>query len=297
VSSPSLRTTTCLALCLWASAGYSQPRPTPRRPAPAAPLVAAQTPPLSGSDVVPEVPEGAPDGWDLSRREAVLEHIRAAGLGNPAAGARSVAQALLVGLDPETAAQALDTLAALARPEGSVAVLRFLEHRRPSLRRHAIVAAQAIATRPMARALEDRLGDPDATVRADAAMALAEVGDARSLPRLWSALDRDLTATLHPESGLAHGCVVALARRGGADDVARLVGYLRRAPFAAMADGLRAALARRDLDDALKMRVVRAMADLSTPEVQAFLNQAVEAHRGPSAPWVEFARAAAARIQ
>ena len=39
---------------------------------------------------------------------------------------------------------------ALARPEGSVAVLRCVEHRRPSLRRHAIVAAQAIATRRLA---------------------------------------------------------------------------------------------------------------------------------------------------
>ena len=92
----SSRTTLCLALCLGAAAGHAQPRPTPppRRPATASPLVASQTPSLSGPDTVPELPEGAPDGWDLSRREAVLEHIRAAGLGNPAAGARAVAQAL-----------------------------------------------------------------------------------------------------------------------------------------------------------------------------------------------------------
>jgi len=246
--------------------------------------------------VIP-LPEGPPADWDFSDRAAVLERIRNAGLGNAAVGARTVGQALMTGLDPEAAALALDTLATLARPEGAAAVLRFLEHRRPALRRHAIIAAQALHTRPMARALEARLGDPDGTVRAEAAMALAEIGDAQSTAPLWAAFERDLTATLHPQSGLAHGCAVALGRRGSADDVTRLVGFLRRAPFGAMADGLRAALGRRDLDDAVKLRIVRAMADLSTGEVQAFLNQAVEAHQGPTAPWVEFARTAAARIQ
>ncbi len=243
------------------------------------------------------LPEGPPPGWDFTDRGAVLERIRNAGLGSAAQGSRDLAMALMTGLDPEAAALALDTLATLGRPEGGAAVLRFLEHRRPSLRRHAIVAAQSLASRPMARALEARLSDPDGTVRAEAAMALAEIGDARNVPGLWAAFERDLTATLHPQSGLAHGCAVALGRRGSPADIERLVGYLRRAPFGAMADGLRSALTRADLDNAVKLRIVRAMADLSTGEVQAFLNRAVEEHRGPAAPWVEFARTAAARIQ
>ncbi|MBL8604115.1 MAG: hypothetical protein JNK72_19460 [Myxococcales bacterium] len=278
-----------------AGAQPRRPPAAPQRPTAAAPAAATATP---GRDApMPALSSDPPDDWDLTHREAVLARIRQASLGNAADGARAIGQALLAGLEPDVAAVALDTLAALARPEGSVAVAAFLEHRRPTLRRHAVVAAQAINTRAMARRLEARLGDPDPLVRGDVAAALGEIGDLASMPPLWAALDRDLTATLTAQSPLAHNCALAIGRRGAIADVERLVGYLRRAPFASIAEAFEAALGRRDLDDALKLRIVRAVADVSTPEVQSFLTRIADGYHGRPVAWVEFARTAAGRIQ
>jgi HEAT repeat protein len=176
-------------------------------------------------------------------------------------------------------------------------VLRFLEHRRASLRRHAVAAAQAIHTPELVRALAGKLGDSDEDVRVETATALGEVGDAAVVPALFAAFDRDLETASGPEGGrLAHECARAIARVGTADDVTRLLGYLRRAPFRTMADAMRGAMARRDLPEPLKLRVVSAVGDLATREAREFLNAVVADAHGQETPVVRAARTAAERI-
>ncbi len=253
----------------------------------------AQVAPVAGGDDA-----SVPAWWNLNDSDAVLERMQQAAMGNPQSAARTISAALLHGVEPRVAAYGLHALAGLARPEGSLAVQRFLEHRRPTLRRHAIAAAVAIGGSPLARAVEARVGDPDPTVRADAAMALGDMNERASLTTLFTALDRELGASLRPEgTPLIRGCTHSIARLGSADDVERLVGYLRRAPLASMTEAFEIALSRDNLPESLKARIVNTVGSLATGEARTFLLGAVERYRGRPAPWLDLARTSAQRIQ
>lgn len=290
----STRAATLRAAVVAATLGTSlslgaQPRPRPpARPAPAA----APAQPATGLSHA-----AVPAGWNLDDRDALLQRITQA-TSDPRNGARNIAVVLLHGVEPSVAAAGLDALAVLGRPEGAEAVMRFLDHRRPSLRRRALVAASRIPGGQALRAIEQRLGDPDASVRVEAARTLADVADATAVSALWLALEHDLGRSLEPSgSRFFDACARAIAARGGADDITRLTGLLRRAPFGAVSDALRAAVARNDLPNPLKLSVVRAIADLSTPQAREVLQRIVSEHRGRPAPHVDFARTAAERIQ
>jgi HEAT repeat protein len=200
------------------------------------------------------------------------------------------------------AATALDALAAMGRPEAGPVLERFLEHHRPSLRVHAIDAAGVLHTPSLVRALEARLGDPEPAVRARAAWRLGEVGSRANTARLWLALDRDLSASAAARGNVTtfmHALVVSLARLGAVDDIDRLLTYLRRVPFPAIADGARAVLDRRDVPDPVKIRVVQALGNLGTREAREFLSTWASAQsvgRPNPGPVVAAARTAAGRI-
>lgn len=259
-------------------------RPAPRpRPAPTAPVSTS-------------IPLDPPSGWDLTNPDVLRARISEAA--RRPDGARSIAALLYHGVEPSVAAAGLDALAAMARPESAEVVLRFLDHRRAQLRRRALIAAARIHTPALLRAIDARLGDADASVRGEAARTLADVADARSITTLFTALDQDLSVSLEPEgSALTRGATLAIGSRGTGADLERLVGYLRRAPFPAMAEAIHAAIGRTDLADAVKLRLVRAVIDVATPEAQTFLNRVVEENSRRTLPWVEAARVGAARIQ
>ncbi len=239
-----------------------------------------------------------PAGWEPHHPDAIIQQMQRAVAGNPATASRQISAVLLHGAEPRVAAFGLHSLAAMARPEGSDVVLRFLEHRRPGLRRHAVAAAVAIGGRSMTRALERRLGDPDPDVRGDAATGLGEIGDANSLTQLWLAFERDLESSLHAEgSALLRAAARSIARIGYGTDVDRLIGYLRRAPFRTLTDAFLVTLQRDAINPQLKLRVVNAIGNLATPEAREFLNQFVHNHRGRPNAYVDAARTAASRIQ
>ncbi len=241
---------------------------------------------------------GLPEGWDVNDADGLIEHMQQAAAGAPVAAARNISAALLRGVEPRVAAFGLHALAALARPEGSPAVQRFLEHRRPGLRRHAVAAAVAIGGPELARAVEARVSDPDPDVRGDAAMALGEMGDRAALGTLWAALDRELGASLRPEgTPLIRGCAHSIARLGGADEVERLLGYLRRAPLRSLTEAFEIALARENVPESVKERVVNTVGSLATGEAREFLLRAADGWRGRPTGWVQLARMNAARIQ
>lgn len=261
----------------------------------AAPSAFAQQGPDGASDASVQ---GVPAWWNLSDPDALLQRMQQASVGDPVVASRSISAALLHGVEARVAAFGLDALAALARPEGAAAVQRFLEHRRPTLRRHAIAAAVAIGGAALSHAVEARLGDPDPDVRGDAAMALGEMSARDALPTLWTALDRDLDASMHAEgSPLIRGCAHSIARLGGATEVERLITYLRRAPIRSLTEAFDIALHRADVPDATKLRVVNAMGALSTPDARAFLLAFVSGWRARPTAYVEAARVNAGRIQ
>ncbi len=269
------------------------------------PAVHAHSPAPPGGATSTGAPEGSippidpVNHWDTTDSDELIAHIQRAALGPPGPAARAIAGTLLSGVTPRVAATGLDALGALGRVEGTEAVLRFLDHRRASLRRHAVAAAAGIHSRPLVRALEARLGDGDADVRAEAAAALGDhdVGDHASLAPLWSAFDRDLNAALRPDgSQLAHNACVSIAKIGTVEDIDRLLGYLRRAPFGTMSDAFRAALERQDIPEATKLRIVQSVGDLATIEARAFLLTYANPRGHAPAPLAEAARTAAAHI-
>lgn len=239
-----------------------------------------------------------PAWWDVNDSDALLARMQQASTGDPTAAARNISAALLHGVEPQVASFGLHALAALARPEGALAVQRFLAHRRPGLRRHAVAAAVAIGGTELARAVEARVGDPDPDVRGDAAMAVGDMGDRAGLGTLWTALDRELGTSLRPEgTPLIRGCAHSLARLGSADDVERLLGYLRRAPLRSLTEAFEIALGRDNIPESVKQRVVNTVGSLATGEARDFLVRVADAYRGRPAQWADLARASAARIQ
>ncbi len=239
-----------------------------------------------------------PAWWNMNDSDALLQRMQQAAAGEPAAAARSISAALLHGVEPHVAAYGLHALAALARPEGALAVQRFLSHRRPGLRRHAVAAAVAIGGSTLARAVEARVGDPDVDVRGDAALALGDMGDRAALGSLWTALDRELGTSLRSEgSPLIRGCAHSIARLSSADDIERLLGYLRRAPLQSLTEAFEIALERDNIPDSVKERVVNTVGSLATGEAREFLLRAATNHHGRPARWVDLARANAQRIQ
>lgn len=239
-----------------------------------------------------------PAGWDLSNADDTLARIQRAATGDPRRGTLDIASALLAGVQPHVAAAGLDTLGVLARPESADAILRYLDHRRVSLRRRALIAAARLHTPAMLRAIEVRLGDSDPEVRAEAARTLADVADATSIRALWAAFEREAGTGLGSEgTALLGESARALGARGADQDVERLLTFLRRTPFGAMSRAFEVALRRADVTNPVKVRVVQALAGIATPQARELLTRLVDEHRGRPNPVIEAARTAVSRIQ
>lgn len=277
------RTTLRLALALCAVGGVASAQP--RRPV-------ATTVAMIHPTAEP------PPGWDLSRADDTLARIQRAATGDPRRAALEISSALLAGVEPHVAAAGLDTLGVLARPESADAILRYLDHRRASLRRRALIAAARLHTPAMLRAIDARLGDADPEVRAEAARTLTDVADPTSVRSLWAAFERDAGSGLGSEgSTLLQESARALGARGSAQDVDRLLTFLRRVPFGALTRAFEASLRRADLPDPVKVRVVQAIAGIATPQARELLTRLVDEHRGRPTPTIDAARTAISRIQ
>jgi hypothetical protein len=235
--------------------------------------------------------------------DALVRAIEAAAVVGTPEGAISIARLLGRGVPPRVAAAGLDALGVLARPEAGPIVGRFLSHRRATLRRHAVAAAQAIVAAQTQRdptllaALSARLGDRDERVRIEAATALAEVGGERESTVALIVFERDIEQPHGPQgSPFARELARLLGRAGSVSQVTRLLEFLRRAPLATMADALTLAARRRDLPDPLKLRIVNEVGNLATPGVRAFLSAIADAPREYGVTVSRAARAAADRL-
>jgi HEAT repeat protein len=215
---------------------------------------------------------------------------------NPTA-ARRISQTLLTGPSPTVVVAGLDALAVLGRPEGAPAVLRYMRHRRASIRRHAVAAARAIHSPELLRALIAAIGDPAPDVRTDVVTALSEIGGHGSVALLFTALQRDLDDATRPEGGpLTMPSAVGIGRFGAPDDVRRLLGMLGRAPFGAITAAMRVALRREDLPEPVRLEVVTSIGRLATHDARTFLDGFLADAHGHDDAVVREARAASERI-
>jgi hypothetical protein len=210
---------------------------------------------------------------------------------------RTITAILDQGPSPRVAAAGLDALAALARPDASGTVARYLRHRRASLRRHAVLAARAIHTPELIHGLLTLLGDPDESVRGDVADALSEIGNRSTTEALLVAFERDLNDASGPEGGrMTHPCALAVGRFGAPDEVERLLGFLGRAPFDVLTAAMLLAVRRNDLPSTLKVQIVNAFGRMATHDARVFLETVIADAHGQASPMVDAARDAASRI-
>jgi hypothetical protein len=229
--------------------------------------------------------------------DTLVQAIQAAAVAGTVEGASSIAQLISNGVPPRAAAAGLDALGVLSRPEGASAILRFMQHRRVSLRRHAIAAAQAIHTPELLVALSGKLSDSDPRVRLDAAAALAEVGSTQEVQTSFAAFEHDVDMPHGAEgSPVAHQLAKHIARVGNVEQVTQLLGFLRRASFLTMNEALAIAVRRTDLPERLRLRIVTDVGNLATGGVRGFLTTIADAPREYGATVSRAARVAADRI-
>lgn len=279
----------------WPSAAHAQRGrrpPPPRTTTPVQPEPQSNPTPSATGD---EAPQDAPSfGADA---DTLVQAIQAAALAGTPEGAQSIARLIANGVPPRAAAAGLDALGVLSRPEGASAILRFMQHRRVTLRRHAIAAAQAIHTPELLSALAGKLSDSDERVRLDAATALGEVGSAQEVAQSFAAFERDVDAPHGAEgSPFAHQLAKHIGRVGSQEQVTQLLGFLRRASFVTMNEALSLAVRRSDIPERLRLRIVTDVGNLATGGVRAFLTAIADNPRECGPTVSRAARAAADRI-
>jgi HEAT repeat protein len=123
-------------------------------------------------------------------------------------------------------------------------------------------------------------------VRAAAATALGEIGDATALDALFRAFERHVA-----EAGMA------IARLANAEAARRVLGYLGTEPFTTLRPMLLALLGRADLDRRARLDIVARVGELATAEARGMLEELVSSGDLPSTdPVYRAANETAARI-
>jgi HEAT repeat protein len=197
---------------------------------------------------------------DSSDRETVANGIQNLGLlGKPAAVA-PLLRRIKRGLPPDLLELSIMTLTALGQTSAGPVLFELAMHRRPVIRMRALEAIAAINPPGAESALVAALSDGDSQVRAAAAIGLGEVGTKGSLDTLFHALDRGVM-----ESATAIGKIVP------AGQVDRLLGYLDQIPFRSLSPAFDQVLAREDVSEKAKLKVIAGLQDLATSEIKGYL--------------------------
>ena len=123
-------------------------------------------------------------------RQALGEIKRTGSRG--AALAPAIADLLRRGTTPELAGLALVTLASVATPAETSAIVPYTHHRIVDLRNKAVTALGTSGGEKAVAAVRAALGDPEARVRASAANGLGALHAHDALPDLYKALDHDV---------------------------------------------------------------------------------------------------------
>jgi len=202
---------------------------------------------------------------------AGLDDARLAGV-KAAAAVPAIVELLRTGLPYPVAASAIDTLADIESPEVQ-AFVPYATHRDPKVRRAAVRALSKVtlpAGVPLAvSTLRAALADPDANVRATAALGLGSLKAHASMPDLFLALDRHV---YEAAASIGQLCTAA--------ECDALVGRIGKVPFDVVTTGVDSILFRpaTEVSDDAKVGIVEKIRDVGTGDANKFL-------RGVQARW------------
>jgi HEAT repeat protein len=176
------------------------------------------------------------------------------------AAAEAVVTRLRRGLPPQLIEAAIDDLVMLNRPVASAALLELTQHRRIQIRIKAMQALGALKQRSAQAVLLYALDDPSSDVRGAAVDALATVGNARALPALLTAAERNV-----PGAWSAIGSLASPA------DVKTVFARVQAGDVMPIRPALDALVARKDLPLEARVRVVQQLVELGSPSARVCL--------------------------
>ncbi|HVR19334.1 MAG TPA: HEAT repeat domain-containing protein [Polyangiaceae bacterium] len=240
-------------------------------------LLVSLLPGLVALPAVAQKPAPAPASspkLDLSRLKRTLETgNEAEKLGAlaelaeaPKASAPSAAQLLnellARGASAAVLEKALEAEQKLAQPSSSPAIVPYVRHRNPTLRRAAARALAATGGPVAVTALRGLLRGSDPALRRQAARSLAALDATEAVDDLFAVLGKEV-----PE---AAGAIGKLCKPS---DCQKLVDLLGRLPFDVMQTGLEPMLLRPDAEvpEGFKLELLERLRKLQTQEVSVFL--------------------------
>jgi HEAT repeat protein len=197
-----------------------------------------------------------------AERLAALAELATAPKASARAAAALVNELLSRGASASVLEKALDAAQKLAQPSSSAAVVPYVRHRNPGLRR---AAAQALASTggPAAvTALRALLRGNDPSLRRRAASALSVLKATDAVGDLFAVLGKDV-----PEAANAIGVLCKPT------DCQKFADYIGKIPFDVMQTGLEPILLRPDAEipEAQKLELLERLRKLQTQEASAFV--------------------------
>lgn len=200
---------------------------------------------------------------EASRIETALVNIRMAGKdGGGRALTKDIVTRLDKGLPRELIKKALETLADLEDPAGVPACDAYMAHRDAEVRLAAIRCLGGAKGPQATKAIRAALGDTDPRVHATAATLLGEAKATDAVPDLIVALDKGVN-----EAAVSIGMLCAPT--GGECD--QLLNRMKSKPFDVISSGLQQLLARKEVPDDYKKKVITQVRELASAKAREFL--------------------------
>lgn len=239
--------------------GSLQAQPRPPGPRPPQPQANAQTErPLTLQEATERLRSANPD----EVRQGVDALTR---IGTPAV-IRPLVELIHSGLPDGLLNTVVEKLGIIGRPEAIDELSSLLHHRRAAVREAAVKSLSQIRDNRVRPLIESALRDSENSVRTAAAQALGEINARQSVELLQRAFERNVPAAAE-----------SIGRLGDPASANRLLEAVGRAPLGVLLPGFRRFLDRRDLDDAVKFRIVEQLVSRSpTAQVKAFLQEWVQ---------------------
>lgn len=249
-----------------AAAPAAKPAAAAAKPAAAAAAAPAKAGPAkkinSGKLDMKEI-TAALESSDASRIETALVNVRMAGKdGGGKAATALVVQRLKNGLPRELLKKALDTLTDVEDPEATEGCALYMAHRDPDIRLSALKCLGEAASPEAVLAIRAALGDVDPRVHSTAATLLGETKATAAVPDLIVALDKGVN-----EAAVSIGQLCD-AKAGECD---QLLNRMKSKPLDVISSGLQQILARKDVPDDYKKKIITQVRELASAKAREFL--------------------------
>lgn len=201
---------------------------------------------------------------DATKIETALAIIRTAGKdGGGKAFTGAIVARLKAGLTKDLAKKALETLGDLDDPAAFEACEMYMAHRDSEVRVAAVKCLGGAKASPAAtKGLRAALGDVDNRVHAFAATILGGTKATDAVPDLILALDKGVNEA-----------AVSIGQLCDPKSCDALLERLKTKPFDVISSGLGQELARKDIPDDVKKKVITAVRELASQKAREFLTE------------------------